>query len=120
MIRLQPTMQNLTDFLLEFESRTKPHPASRHLRVWKGRVLFEVSIFGNSIRLSYIEAMRLSQGDGTAALKWFIKLSRTHKVTVKGSIRRMGKEGLSRLQLRQWYVKHGFTHEQGNIVYQGK
>lgn len=119
MITLSKTNSELTKFLVQFHAQTSPHPTSAHLRIWKERVIFEISIFAGSIRLSFIGALQLGQGDGTAALKWLIQLANSHQITIQGTVQRMNPESLNAKQLRFWYKKHGFTVERNTIVYHG-
>lgn len=119
-IRPSAKKAELAEFMQDFESGTALHPTSRHLRVWGNKAAFEVSIFNGVIRLSYIGTTSLGKGHGTRALRWLLELADKHGVEMRGTIHRVGREGLSERELRLWYVRHGVKNEKKNIVYQGK
>lgn len=104
----------------DFEEGTAQHPVSPHLRIWGNKATFEVSVFNGSVRLGYIGTISLGKGHGPRALLWLLNLANKHGVEVKGTIHRVGREGLSERALRLWYTRHGFNVEKKNIVYQGK
>ncbi len=116
-----PSKKEVLDkFMQEFESGTAPHQKTRHLRLWEHKAEFEVGVAGSSVRLGYIGSIHVGRGHGTRALRWLLNLADKHGVEVRGSIHRVGREGLSERELKLWYRRHGFEIEQKKIVYHGK
>lgn len=119
-IQPSPKKEALAKFMLDYEGGTTQHPTSPHLRIWERKATFEVSILSGAVRLGYIGTIVLGRGHGTKALRWLTDLADKHGTEVRGSIRRVGREGLSERGLRLWYERHGFKSEKKNIAYQGR
>lgn len=101
-------------FMAAFERETQPHPFTGHFRIWKGRVVFEVTpmrreLWKYDVALSFIQTLEPGKGDGSRALDWFLELARQHGAIVSGTVQRVGTRGLSTAELRRWYKRHGFT-----------
>lgn len=118
---IQPSARKeaLANFMQDFEKGTTQHPSSPHLRLLEKKASFEVSVFGGAVRLSYIGVLSVGKGGGTRALRWLLALADKHGVEVRGTIHRVGREGLSARALRLWYGRHGFKIEKKNVTYHG-
>lgn len=112
------TLAHMTAFMAEFSALTDLHPTSKHLRIWQGKVAFEVSIFQSEIRFSFIGSYQMNKGFGSEALNWLITLAKKHGVTIKGTAHRVGPDGLTLKQLKLWYARHGFKIDKNNLILQ--
>lgn len=102
----------LKAFMEAFKAETSAHPFLGFMRIWQNKVCFEVSPFDGAIWLSCIQTIDSKQGDGSKALDWFKSLAITHGVMLHGNIKPVGKDGLNRKALRDWYKRHGFRVRQ--------
>lgn len=99
----------LNAFMAAFESETTAHPFLRFMRIWRNKVCFEVNPFDGAIWLGCIQTIEQQQGDGSVALDWLKALATTHGVMLRGNVKPVGKDGLDKAALRQWYKRHGFV-----------
>lgn len=75
-------------------------------------VLVEIKLFGNALILGGIYVLPENRGQGLAslALKRILESCDRHGAQLRLSIKPFGQEkGLSKVQLRSWYKRHGFT-----------
>ena len=114
------------DWKQEYIKHTQPHPFLSFMRVWHGGgdrwVAFEIPThweLHTGIHLAAIQNMNPGDGAGSAALDWLLDLADRHGLPVDGYIERLGTSGLSHLELRRWYKRHGFhVNRRGKITYQ--
>lgn len=104
-------------FYEAFLAGTEPHPFLKLQRVWRGRACFEAKVWDGKVWLDFIQALYPGEGDGSAALKWFLALADEHRVDIHGYVKRVGDRGLTASQLRAWYRRHGFkVKRNGDMV----
>lgn len=102
----------------EFHAQTVQHPFMRQQRIYKDQVVFEVSPFDGRIHLGCIQSIDLQQGHASKALDWLLDAARQHGVSVDGTVKRVGVQGLSDVKLRDWYKRHGFSvTRQGRMLF---
>lgn len=99
----------LKSFMAAFDAGTTQHPFLGFMRIWENKVCFELRPFDGSIRLGCIQAIELRKGDGSKALEWLKSLASAHAVMLSGNIKPVGKDGLGKAALREWYQRHGFV-----------
>lgn len=100
---------SLQSFVEAFTASTTQHPFMRQQRVWQNVVVFEVKPdrAGYYADLNFIQSLYKNEGYGSQALDWLLALAREHKVEVRGYVNRCGTEGLTQMELRRWYKRHG-------------
>ena len=96
---------------------TQGHPFLRNLRVRNDQVILDVKPFSGYILLSQIIALDIGQRQASAALDWVVDLAREHDVVIKGDVVRIGKSGMTKKDLTQWYKRHGFDVKGDQMVF---
>ncbi len=104
----QRALENVAAFMQDFHAMTDAHPFAGHLSVLDNYACFEIKPFDGKILFGYVTTLERGKGHGTKALKWLLDLADKHGVTLVGQIQRMGDEGLTTVELRRWYKRHGF------------
>ena len=111
------TAENVSNFMQDFHAMTDHHPFAGHLSVLDNYACFEIKPFDGKILFCYITTIERGKGHGTKALRWLTDLADKHGVNLVGQIQRMGDHGLTTVELRRWYKRHGFkVDRQLNIV----
>lgn len=103
---------NTEKFIEAYEAGTDIHPmypaTMRVLTVGPGVVSLEVRVTDKGAVLDGIVAHNKGKGDGSLALDWLLSLADATGMPVMGEVRRLGREGLTQRDLRQWYKRRGF------------
>ena len=97
-------------FMQEFESLTQPVGSNRVLSRYGNYGVFGLTPHAHSgdVNLDIIMAWDKGIGNGSIALQWLLSLADKHGVDITGRIERQGDNGLSTVELRRWYKRHGF------------
>ncbi len=105
-------------FMEEFHQQTIAHPfMPKSHRVWRGVVVFDIYVFGDSICLAFIQSLKKGVGFGHDGLKFLCNLADKHGVSVRGDVQRVGKFGLTTAQLKAWYKRNGFSVDTCNRLH---
>jgi ADP-ribose pyrophosphatase YjhB (NUDIX family) len=112
----------LTAFMQDLWSQTYGNPFNNAERVWQDKAIIEARPFDGRIHLSLIRTVEKGAGGGTEGLKFLTALADKHGVEIDLGAKPVGKGGLNKSQLVQWYKRHGFNPRRGetsdSLLYQ--
>jgi hypothetical protein len=74
---------------------------------------FEVSSFGDKLRINSIESFKTGQGVGSLLLSRILRIADKHKVEVSLTASSFGDNHVDGNKLKAWYSKFGFHNEMG-------
>jgi hypothetical protein len=108
---------SLNNFLTDFVAGTDPMSSEAHRsreRIFQGSVELHVgerSYLQPRARLVWIYSniMQRNQGKASSAMQWLTDLADKHGVDLDLTAEPQG--GLSKNELRRWYMRHGFTFD---------
>ena len=98
-------------FLDELQSISEINPLNNKTRVI-GNSEVHVSYDGDGIHIHDIRSFKPGSGAGTEAMKILVKLADKHRV--KLNLFAKGYSSTTTSQLKKWYRKFDFTHEEDN------
>jgi hypothetical protein len=107
---------NLSAFNKDFLDGTTPHPLMPKFRLFHNVVVLEVYTFNGCIILGLVQSLEPRVGYGSAAVKWLCSLADEHQLEIKGTVRRLGKEGFNQRGLKRWYKSLGFHVSYNNTI----
>lgn len=112
--RLERHPQNKA-FVQDIDGCTMQHPFNHALRCFlddRGQPFACIELTDGfkdgEMMLGFIQTLEKGRGQGTAALKLFLKIAKRHDMIIRLTADRVGTDGLTQAQLKCWYKRHGF------------
>lgn len=110
-------------FMDEVLANSQSNPIDDTTIIFDNVVLLEIKRYGkgfeqhkDTVRLSAIITLYPNEGRASKAMKHLQEIGRKHGVSLEGTVKRMGTQGLNNKQLLDWYKRLGFKVSRGTEV----
>jgi len=110
-------------FMDEVYENSMRNPIDDTTIIFDNTVLLEIKRYSSgfsqhkdTIRLSAFITLYPGEGRATKAMKHLQEIGRKHGVSIEGTVKRIGNQGLNNKQLMAWYKRLGFKVSRGTEV----